>query len=75
MTGVRNIFKLALVSVIVVLAYGSDVIPLKDSDFETESKQYEVLLVKFYAPWSAYSFFIVQHLTFLKNIHFYSRKL
>ncbi|VDD91578.1 unnamed protein product [Enterobius vermicularis] len=51
MTGVRNIFKLALVSVIVVLAYGSDVIPLKDSDFETESKQYEVLLVKFYAPW------------------------
>lgn len=30
---------------------GSDVIELKDSDFDARIKQYDVALVKFYAPW------------------------
>jgi len=48
----RMIVKLLLLSLCLVQALAaSDVIELKDANFESEIRRHEVALVEFYAPW------------------------
>lgn len=44
-------FKLLILSVCLGLALSSDVLELKDSDFDSRIREHDVALVEFYAPW------------------------
>uniref|UniRef100_A0A915ITF8 protein disulfide-isomerase n=1 Tax=Romanomermis culicivorax TaxID=13658 RepID=A0A915ITF8_ROMCU len=44
-------FSVAVFSLILSLSYASDVIVFTDSNFDSQIKTYDLILVEFYAPW------------------------